>query len=246
MPTRDAISWFKQHFQNDINTATAGTPYTLDMLTAIACQETGYIWDILRRRLSVEKVLELCVGDSLDYNPQNPSKSRSATAFPKNKADLLTRADGAAMFAIARQALEEMSQYVPGYSGAVSNPNKFCHGFGIFQYDIQFFKDDPQYFLQKRWASFGACLQVLLEELRSAQKSARLAGRATLSDLEMCHVAIAYNTGRFNSAKGLAQGHKSDGKFYGERIYAFLQLAKQVPAAAGAVVPRPPAAPTRR
>ncbi len=52
MPTRDAISWFKQHFQNDINTATAGTPYTLDMLTAIACQETGYIWDILRRRLA--------------------------------------------------------------------------------------------------------------------------------------------------------------------------------------------------
>ena len=42
--------------------------------TALACQETGEVWPILRKKdLSVDRILELCVGDTLD----------SRSAFPR-------------------------------------------------------------------------------------------------------------------------------------------------------------------
>jgi hypothetical protein len=80
--------------------------------------------------------LTFCVGDTLD----TPNRS----AFPKNKAALLSVNKGDEMFDIARKALEAVGAYVPGYKTvANSYPNKFCHGFGIFQLDLQFFKEDP-------------------------------------------------------------------------------------------------------
>ena len=53
----------------------------------------------------------------------------------------------------------------------------------------------------------------------------------------MAAVAIAYNTGRFNPAKGLKQGYFDGTKFYGENFFGFLQLAHsvQVPASVPAV-----------
>ena len=50
MPNASDIAWFKENFAKPITAAVAGTPFDLDMLTAIACQETGYIWQVLRRK----------------------------------------------------------------------------------------------------------------------------------------------------------------------------------------------------
>ena len=44
MATRDDIKWFKDGFSRKLQTAIAGTPLNLDILCAIALQETGYIW----------------------------------------------------------------------------------------------------------------------------------------------------------------------------------------------------------
>ncbi len=67
MPNKEDILWFKQQFHNDIDSAVQDTPFNLDMLTAIACQETGEIWKVLRKEaLNVDQILELCVGDTLD------------------------------------------------------------------------------------------------------------------------------------------------------------------------------------
>lgn len=226
MPNANSVIWFKANFEATVTQAVQGTLFSSDMITAIACQETGYIWDILRRHLSVDEVLELCVGDSLDYNPGS-NRSRSATAFPKNKADLLTKPRGRDMFDIARKSLVDMAEYIPGYQGAVANPDKFCHGFGIFQYDIQFFMPDPDYFLNRSWGDFSQCLAKCIQELRFAQRAARLDNKTVLTKLEMCYVAIAYNTGRFNPARGLRQGF-NDGKYYGERIFDFITLSEQI------------------
>jgi hypothetical protein len=136
MTTNESLQWFVKTFSKDLKAAVAKTPFSVDMLAAIAQQETGYMWgSFVARRLSVKKILALCVGDTFDF----PGR----TAFPKTKFELLAAPRGDEMFAIARQALEEMAQYVPSYSKAVSNPDKFCHGFGIFQYDLQYFKEDP-------------------------------------------------------------------------------------------------------
>jgi hypothetical protein len=237
MPSKDDIKWFKEQFGAGIKPALAGTPLTLDFIVALACQETGHIWSTLRRKgMNVQQVLALCVGDTLDA-------SAGRRAFPQTKDDLLAAPRGAEMFAIARQALVDMAQHIPGFSGVADKPNKFCHGFGLFQLDLQFFKHDPQYFLEKRYERFDETLRKCLEELKRALRKLGFDARESLSDEELAAVGIAYNTGRFRPNKGLKQGHQNaSGKFYGEQIFDFLRLSKTV--AAGNEAPAlPPAQP---
>jgi len=226
MPNASDILWFKVNFGASVAAVAAGTPFDLDMVTAIACQETGHIWSVLRHKnMPVARILELCVGDTLDA----PKRS----AFPKTKADLVSAPNGQQMFNIARAALVDMAQFVPGFP--VSNPDKFCHGYGIFQYDIQFFQVDPQYFLQRRYVNFADSLGKCLQELKAAAKRIGYQAKTHLTDAEKAAVAIAYNTGRYNPAKGLKQGYFDGTKYYGERFADFLALAQSVAA--------PPAAP---
>ncbi len=238
MPNTSDMRWFKQQFHEKINAALEGTPYSLDFMTALACQETGEVWPILRKKdLSVDRILELCVGDTLD-------SSGGRNAFPRNKAELVAVPNGQQMFDIARQGLVDMAQFITSYKGAASNPNKFCHGYGIFQFDLQFFKQDPDYFLEKRYADFDACLQKAIGELRSATKKIHFQDKPKLTDLEMAFVAIAYNTGGFNPSKGLKQGFKpAGGKHYGEQIFDFIETSKTVPVDDAAPTP-PPVEPT--
>jgi hypothetical protein len=227
---KEGMGWFKQNFAEAIKQGTAGTPFSLDMLTAVAVQETFSIWGKMFKTLPVAKVLELCVGDTLDA----PNRS----AFPKTKADLMAASKGDQMFAIARQALVALGPFDAIMHGVARNhPDKFCHGYGIFQYDIQFFPKDPDYFLQRKWVNFGDTLGKAVQELTAAQKRAHLAGKSSLTDMEMAAVAIAYNRGSFDPAKGLKQGFFDGHKFYGENFFDFLQLAKTVAAPAPAPAP---------
>ena len=246
MPTANDMRWFKTNFQDKINAAIAGTPYTLDLMTALACQETGEVWPALRKTdLSVDRILELCVGDTIDFNP---TTGKGRKAFPKNKAELIAFPKGQQMFDIARQGLLDMAHFIPSYKGAASNPNKFCHGYGIFQFDLQFFKQEPDYFLEKRYANFDECLKKAIGELEAARKKIGLQNKPQLTDEELCHVAIAYNTGGFNPSKGLKQGYKPEGgKFYGEQVFDFIKTSKTVSAdgATPTPTPTPPGTATR-
>ena len=82
----------------------------LDLLTAIAAQETGHIWGPLRDRLSLPELLEICVGDTLDAD-------KGRRAFPKTKADLVAVPRGEEMFDIAHEALVQMAKHVPAFAG---------------------------------------------------------------------------------------------------------------------------------
>jgi len=225
MPNAQDVFWFKSQFQPAIEKAIAGTPFSVDMIAAFACQETGEIWPALRRQgLPTSRILELCVGDTIDASPTGGGRR----AFPKSKAELLQAAQGDRMFEIARQGLVDMATYIPAYRGAASRPDKFCHGFGIFQLDLQFFKIEPDYFLSRRYADFDAALARCVGELRSALRRIGWQAKTSLSDTEMAGVAIAYNTGRYDPAKGLKQGYFDGSKYYGENYYAYLQLAHGV------------------
>lgn len=235
MTTKDGVKWFKQTFQADILAATAGKSYGIDLVTAVACQETGHIWQTLRTKFAnVSDILALCVGDTID-------DTGGRKAFPRNKAELMAHPKGAAMFTIARKALEDMSKHIPGFKKVVTNPNKFCHGYGLFQYDLQFFKVDPDYFLKKKYETFANTLAKCLHELDSGVTKLNYGAKAKLSDLECAHVAIAYNTGGFKPAKGLKQGYKdkTTGKYYGEYIFDYIQLAKSVTVSGVPVLPPP-------
>ena len=202
MPTKDDMRWFKENFGEKINAALQGTPFTLDLMTALACQESGEIWAVLRKKdLSLDRILELCTGDTLDV------PKRNAKAFPRNKEDLVAFPQGDQMFKVARQALLDMAEFIPGYEGPVANKNKFCHGFGIFQYDIQFFKKEPNYFLNREYADFDKCLARAIGELQNGRKTCGFQDKPSLTDEQLAFVAIAYNTGGFKAARGLKQGH---------------------------------------
>ncbi|MCK1654669.1 hypothetical protein IVA88_24950 [Bradyrhizobium sp. 149] len=70
-----------------------------------------------------------------------------ADAFPLDSDDLKNHVpNGRAMFDIARQSLVEMAEYIPSYRPAARRASKFCHAFGIFQCDIQFLDEKPDYF----------------------------------------------------------------------------------------------------
>ncbi|HEY3057245.1 MAG TPA: SH3 domain-containing protein [Thermoanaerobaculia bacterium] len=220
-----AIAWFKNEFGDSINAAVEDTPFDIDLLAAIAVQETYEVWGDLYDRIGVTDLLELCVGDTIDA----PRRK----AFPRTKAQLLGAPNGDRMFDIARASLEAIGEYFAVYHKiAVANPNKFCHAFGIFQYDLQHFPENAQYFLERRWADFDACLALCIGELASALKSAfgRRKKKKKLSDEEKVFVAIAYNSGRVNFDKGFKQGYFDGHKYYGEYIRDFMDLARHVPA----------------
>lgn len=230
---RDTMTWFRNEFGNEIQSALVGTPFDLDLLTAIAYQETGYlVSQYLEQQLGRGDVLRLCVGDSLDY----PNRK----AFPRTKAALMAWSPhGPGIFSVAREALLDMAAQAKGYSGAAKNPNKFCHGFGIFQYDLQHCKLDPEYFLHRKWHSFQASLDKCVQELKAAQSRVpAIAKKKTLTEDERIMVAIAYNRGSYNPNKRLKQGHFDGSKYYGEYIFDYIQIAKTLPTPPPAKGPR--------
>lgn len=222
MSAKNSIAWFKSTFSPDIARAVSGTPFCENLLAAIAYQETGYLWGPLIKTAPPASILPICVGDTID--------APGRRAFPVNRAALESHPGGQQMFRVARQALEDMAATTGQYAGAVRNLDKFCRGFGIFQYDLQFFESkDPAFFLERKWHSLDECLARCVAELKS--KLARVFGpdKQSLNDLEKAHVAIAYNRGSFDPAKGLKQGYKnSNGEYYGELVHAYYLLAKTI------------------
>jgi hypothetical protein len=223
-----AIAWFKKQFGPQITAATKGTPFHLDFMTALALQETYEVWGrAYKRGKTPADTLQLCVGDILDA-----TGGRDPKAFPQSRQVLEKAKDGPRMFKIARQALEDMAQVATEYKKYLKNKDKFCHAFGIFQYDIQAFKKDPDYFLNKEWGDLDKCIAKCLAELNAKWKKI-YPKKKTLNDTELVYVAIAYNKGSANITKDFKQGYKGkkDSKYYGQYIDEYMRLSKKTKAA---------------
>lgn len=225
MAVSDEIKWFKDTFFSPVNAVIAGTPISLDLVSAIAYQESGELWSRMRSKLPVNEVLRLCCGDTLD----SPNRS----AFPRKKADLVAVPKGQEMFDLAHSLLGEMAAAtgIEAYQRLAQRPDKFVHGYGMFQYDLQFFKEDPDFFLQQQWKTLGGTLGKLMKELKSAIQRLGYDAKTSLTDRESAFAAIVYNTGfgNFKEGKELRQGYFDGAHFYGENIDAFLKIARTIP-----------------
>lgn len=222
---KDGMTWLKDTFASGLQAGVAGTPFSVDMLTAIGTQETFEVWGLLINDMTAAQILPLCVGDTIG--------APHRTAFPATKEELLAKPNGQEMFDIAHQALVAMAQHVPSYAQVAKNPDKFCHGYGLFQYDLQHFVADPTYFLEKQWGDFNHCIAKCIGELDDALQRTYGPHKTSLTDEEMVYVAIAYNAGHVNlhklPADKFKQGFKDgSGKFYGEYIDEYIQLAKTI------------------
>jgi hypothetical protein len=234
MVSSDDIRWLNAEFGAAMSNAISGTSLTVEFLAALACQESGEVWPSLRRQaLAADDILALCVGDTFDA-------SGGRKAFPLNKADLVAKPQGQAMFDLARQALVDVGKYIPAYGAVTVHPEKFCHAFGMFQRDIQFFLGEPNFFLQGTYKTFDGSLNQVMVELRAALATLKLDSSASLTDQQLISVGIVYNAGHYDPALGMRQGFKSnDGTFYGEALYRYLLLARN--ALASATPQTPPA-----
>lgn len=86
------------------------------------------------------------------------------------------------MFAIARAALVDLAKHNSGYKTAAKNPDKFCHGFGMFQYDIQFFNTgNADYFLNGDWKTWKSTLGKGVSELKTQLAALYGSGKPTLT-----------------------------------------------------------------
>jgi hypothetical protein len=222
---QDAMIWMNDTFGAKIDRKLKNSPISKELVIAIGIQETYYVWAKVYKTWTPEQILGVCVGDTIDF-------PKRKTAWPKNRAALEGFPKGKTMFKLARAALERIAEVNSGYKTAVKNPNKFCHGFGMFQYDIQFFKEDSAYFLDSKWATWDGTFGKGVAELENAVTGLYGAGKAKLSHNEAVFVAIAYNRGvkgtkRDMAKKRFKQGHKDgNGIYYGEHIDANLKAAK--------------------
>lgn len=149
-----AAKWIKQNFGGKVADATGGTPFDSDLLCGIACQETAYFWLNFIDTLPVDDVVARCV---LDASGDYPGTRRSA--FPVNTAAFVQKygqeqADVLIAEANATRALR-------GFSPA----SWVYKGYGLYQYDLQYVEDDPDFFFQKKWYDFDECLGRVMHEL---------------------------------------------------------------------------------
>ena len=146
--------WVKETFGAKINASLAGTPFSLDIACAIACQETGIYLAHFIDTLSADEALARCVFDaSGDY----PGTSRSA--FPKNTSAFRDRYGDAFTDMLISEANKTRS--LRGFSTA----QWVYKGYGIFQYDLQSVKADRPFFENRLWYQFPECLARLRSEL---------------------------------------------------------------------------------
>ena len=137
MKTADGIAWFKRTFGERIAAGLAGTPFSVDLVAAIANQETGYIWGpLVERACRKRKSCGCASGDTLDAD-------RGRSSFPRNRGGA---ARGAPRRGDVRDCAPGVARHgdaINGYQAATMNPNKFCHGYGIFQYRHSIFQREP-------------------------------------------------------------------------------------------------------
>ena len=216
MTVKEEITWFKEQFAANIVPALAGTPLSFDLICAIAFQESGELWSKLRLHLPREEVLRLSVGDTLD----EPSRS----AFPKNKDALTAAPNGQPMFDLAHRLLVQMGDAtgIEAYQRLGRSPDKFVHGYGIFQYDLQFFRGEPDFFLDQRWKNFDVCLDKAMRELKGLS-TARLRQQdvADRPGIGLRCDRLQHGLSQFQGKQGLQQGHFDGTHFYGENIDGF-------------------------
>lgn len=166
---KEAAFWMRQHFDAQIREVVAGTPWNVELIIAIACQETAYKWLHWIKDYSPEVILARCVFDT-SGEPEFPDAPRSA--FPKTRFDFVERYGTDFL-----KMLVEESNKTRRMQGWHDAPY-LCRGYGIFQYDLQHVLTDREWFEQKRWYSLSECLVKLVAEL-----NVKAQAKSTLHDI---------------------------------------------------------------
>jgi hypothetical protein len=159
-----AAGWLKQNFEEKINNAVKDTPFDKELIYAIACQETAFKWLLWidKDKFSAATILERCV---FDASGDFPDTHRSA--FPRNKKALLDEFGPEITQMLVDEGNKMRAMPQPGSPDGWSKADFLYKGYGIFQYDLQFIKEDKKFFTEKGWASIDECIKRALKELKT-------------------------------------------------------------------------------
>jgi hypothetical protein len=158
---RRVREWMAGHFGPAIEAAVVNTPLDADLVYAIACQETAWVWQAWIDRLPAEQILARCVFDS---SGDSPGTRRDV--FPENTAAFRSRFGDA-----LTQMLIEDANATRRLRGFDDAPWVY-KGYGIFQYDLQNIITDPGFFQDRQWGTFAACLERFMREMHSKLEAA--------------------------------------------------------------------------
>lgn len=152
---RKATRWLIDNFGEPLRRAVEGTPFSVELLCGIACQETAFLWlPLIDRGLSASDVLARCIGDA---SGDAPDSSRSA--FPRDTETFRLKYGDEFTELLVAEA--NVTRKLRGMG-----PKPWLYkGYGIFQYDLQFVKVDESFFRERQWHELEACLERVVSEL---------------------------------------------------------------------------------
>lgn len=127
-----AAEWLLSHFGEVFKAKAVGTPCSVSMLCAIACQESAYAWfrKAFLARHSVSEVLRLMVLDN----------SSPRSAYPRDSATFLQDRNFKDISA-GLVAASDASRVERG----ITKAGTILFGYGLFQYDLQNILTDPAF-----------------------------------------------------------------------------------------------------
>jgi hypothetical protein len=158
---RRVRQWMSAHFGPAIEAAVANTPLDADLVYAIACQETAWVWQAWIDRFPAEQILARCV---FDASGDAPNSKRDA--FPANTAEFRARFGDALTQMLIDDA--NATRRLRGFADA----QWVYKGYGIFQYDLQNISTDPAFFQNRQWGNFAACLERFMREMHAKLEAA--------------------------------------------------------------------------
>ncbi|BAV07124.1 hypothetical protein SAMN05421788_102251 [Filimonas lacunae] len=157
---RRATVWLKTHFEQDITAALANTPWTIDLVCAIACQETAYKWLYWINTHQPDIILQRCV---LDASGDFPGTSRKA--FPKNRTAFEAKYGPALTNMLIEEGNKQRAMPQPDAPNRYKPAKYLYKGYGLFQNDLQNITDNPSFFENRQWYNMGDCVKQLVVEL---------------------------------------------------------------------------------
>lgn len=157
---KTAVKWLKTNFLKELNEGVANTPFSIDVICAIACQETAVYWLQWLKEYTPSEILIGCVFDTNGDYPEGTRK-----AFPKNQMEFRNKYGDE--FTNMLIDAYNVSRKMRGFKSEKAWLGK---GYGIFQMDLQNVSYDEVFFREKLWGDMTSCIERSLVELNKKWK----------------------------------------------------------------------------
>lgn len=161
-------NWLNTHFGKRCEAAVENTPFTKELLYAIACKESAYKWMHWIDNYDANTILGRCVFDA-SGEPEFPDKPRNVS--PRNRDEFKAHFGVDLLNMLVEEGNKQRIMPQPDAPHGYHPAPYLYKGYGIFQYDLQFIlTGDANFFTQKLWYNIDDCIDRVMKELNDKWK----------------------------------------------------------------------------